>query len=129
MSIAGRRELFFGTTIGKTYNFEEGTYSDDGTAIALRVRTKQYSPLGVNNLIEIQRIFARADEPQGGYISFSLDGGDYEHLGQIWETKEPQRFDFWKECYTFRVGLDEVSSNNIIFKGFVVQYQPKTKIL
>ena len=129
MPIAGKRELFFGTTLGKTFNFEEGTYTDDGNAIAVRVRTKEYYLSGPDTLDEIQRVFIYADEPQGGDISISIDGGDYEFLGQAQKTTEPERFDIWKKCYHFSIGIDEISNNNIKMKGFNIIYEPQPEIL
>jgi len=129
MAIAGKRELYFGVSDGETFNFEEGTYTDDGTAIASRVRTKEYYLSGPDQLDEIQRIFVYSDEPQGGNISISLDGGDYEALGSIQEANFPEKFDIWKKCYHFSIGIDEVSSNNFVIKGWNVHYEPQEEIL
>ena len=128
MSIAGRRELYFGTTVGKVFNFAQGTYTDDGTPITSRIRTKEYYLSGEEQIDEITRIFVYSQEPQGGSISISLDNGDYEVLGSMFEADIPERFDIWKKCYHFSLGVDEVSSSNFKIKGFVVKFVPQTEI-
>ena len=115
--------------MGKTFNFEEGTFTDDGTPIAVRVRTKEYYLSSPDVLDEIQRVFIYADEPQGGDISISIDGGDYEFLGQAQKTTEPERFDVWKKCYFFSLGIDEISDNNIVFKGFNLHYESLPEVI
>ena len=128
MAIAGRRELYFGVSDGETFNFSEGTYTDDGTAIAIRIRTKEYYLSSPDKLDEIQRIFTYADEPQATNLSISLDSEDYESLGSLQQHRFPQRFDVWKKCYHLSIGLDEISSNNIKVKGFNITYEPSPEI-
>lgn len=128
MAIAGRRELYFGVSDGETFNLQEGLYTDDGSAISSRVRTKEYYLSGPDQQDEIQRLWVYADEPQGGNISISLDNDDYQYLGAMQETDFPQKFDIWKKCYHFSVGIDEKSSRNFIIKGFNIRYEPQIEI-
>lgn len=127
--IAGVHQLYFGTSTSKTFVFDNSIFSDDGNSIELKVRTKNFYLSGPDQLDEIQRVFLYADEPQAANFSISIDGGDYEYQGQIQETREPQKFDVWKQCYHFSLGLDEISTNNIKIKGFNVHYNPQTQIL
>ncbi len=129
MAISGRRELFFGTSIGKTFNFSESDFSDDGTPINSRVRTKEYYLSGPDQVDEIKYIYAYSDEPQGGNISISIDGSEYEQLGSLQNADNPERFDVWKDCHHFSLGIDEVYSNNFRIKGFNTHYEVKPQIL
>ena len=70
-----------------------------------------------------------ADQPQGGSISLSLDSGNYECLGQVQEYKTPERFDVYKKCYHFSIGVDEVSKRNFKIKGVNIHYEPQSEIL
>ena len=129
MALQGLKQLYWGAENGRTYVYDSDTFSDkDGTAISVRVRTKEYYLSGPDVLDEIQRIYIYADEPQATNVSISLDGGDYEFLGTITETDEPQRFDIWKKCYHFSIGFDEISTNNIKIKGFNIIYEPQPEI-
>jgi len=123
----GLKRLYFGTTVGKTFNFREGLYTDDSTDICLRLRTKNYYPAGPGNRFEIQDIYVFSDEPQNATISISLDNKVYEVIGTVQKTVE--RFPVWKKCYQFSLGIDEMSSNNIKIKGFLVTYNPLPEIL
>lgn len=129
MAIAGKRELYFGVSDGETFNFQEGLYTDDGTPIASRVRTKEYYLSSPDQIDEIQRIFAYADEPQGGNLSIALDSKDYEYLGSMQKISEPQKFDIWENCFHISVGIDEISSNNFKIKGFNIHYLPQSEII
>lgn len=125
--IIGVKRLYFGASNGRTYNVKPDTFTDkDGSAIAVRIRSKEYYLSGPDKLDEIQRVFAFSDEPQTTNISISVDDGDYDYLGSI--QKEIQRFDIWKKCYHFSIGLDEISSNNIKIKGFNIHYVPQTEL-
>ena len=42
--ISGISQLYFGTSVGKTFAFNDSIYSDDGNNIAIKVRTKNYYP-------------------------------------------------------------------------------------
>jgi len=129
MAISGKRELYFGVDDGETFNFEEDTFTDDGTAIASRVRTKNYYLSGPNQIDEIQRVWVYADQPQGGNISISIDDGDYEYLGQVQEYQFPEKFDVWRKGFHFSLGIDEVSSGNFKVKGVNVMYEPQEEVL
>ena len=125
--VYGKKILFFGTTAGKTYKVDDSVYTDANTAIALKVRTKNYYLSGPNTIDEIQRLFFYSDEPQGTNISISLDDGVYEYLDSLQDTI--QKIDVWEKCYQFSFGLDEISSNNVKIKGFNVHYMPQFEIL
>jgi len=120
--IAGISQLYFGTSVGKTYVFDDNVFSDDGNAIPLKVRTKEYymQPLEEDHQIIEVNVFS--DEPQGTNFSISLDGGDYDYQGQIQGDKNPNKFKIWKHCNHFSLGLDELSTKNIKIKGFIVYY-------
>jgi hypothetical protein len=128
MAGAGLHQLYFGDTTGKTFCLDEDVYSDDGSNIEVKVRTKEYYLSGPDAQDEIQRIFLYADDPQMARISISVDSGDYEALGSVTEHREPQKFDIWKKCFHFSIGIDEVSTNNIKIKGFNVHYEPQKEI-
>lgn len=129
MSIAGRKELYFGTSVGKTFNFSESDFSDDGTPIASRIRTKNYPLSGLDVLDDIQTIFAYSDEPQGGSVSLSIDNGDYETLGSLQDVDNPVRFDVYDGGYQASLGIDEISSSNFKIKGFTIQHEPRTEVI
>ncbi len=120
--IAGSSQLYFGTSVGKTYAFDDSVFSDAGTAIAVKVRTKNYYVQPMDENHQLQEINVFSDEPQGTNLSVSLDGGDYDYKGQIQGDKNPNVFPIWKQFNHFSIGLDEISANNISVKGFVAYY-------
>jgi len=120
--ISGLSQLYFGTSVGKTFAFEEGLYSDDGNAIALRVRTKDYYVQPIDETHQLHEVNVFSDEPQGANFSISIDGGDYEYKGQIQGDEDPNVFKVWKSFNKVSFGLDEISSNNISVKGFAIYY-------
>jgi hypothetical protein len=120
--IAGSSQLYFGTTVGKTFAFDNDTYSDDGNNIALRIRTKNYYPQPVDFSKQIKTVSIFSEEPQGTNFSISLDGGEYEYKGQIQGETDPDEFKIWKSATYFSLGLDEISTNNIKIKGFLLYY-------
>jgi len=120
--IAGSSQLYFASDNGKTYAFENGVYSDDGTNIALRIRTKNYYPQPVDLSKQVRSVSVFSEEPQGANFSISLDGGEYEYKGQLQGEGDPDKFKVWKSATYFSLGLDEISTNNIIIKGFILYY-------
>jgi len=121
----GTNQLLFGTTLGKTFAFDDNTFSDNGAAISLKVRTKEYYPSPIEKEKEIQEIYVFSDDPHGTNLSISLDGGDYEYKGQIQGEKsrgKQERFMIWKSGIHFSLALDEISTNNIKIKGFTIFY-------
>lgn len=125
----GKQQLFFGATNGETFRVDESTFSDDGNPIAIRVRTKDYYLSGQNRIDEVENIFVYADEPQATNVSIRVDKGNYEFLGSVQQGDEPERFDYWDKCYSFSIGFDEVSSNNVKLKGFNIIYSPQPEML
>lgn len=123
--ISGTTQLYFGTTTGKAFVFDDDTFSDDGNDIALRIRTKEYYLPPIEEEHEIQDIYVFADEPQATNLSIAFDGGDYEYLGQITGKKsrgKEERFRVWDSGVHFSLGLDEISTRNILIRGFNVYY-------
>ena len=121
MGILGIRQCYFGTTSGNTYVVQDGTYSDDGIDIPVRVKTKNYYLTPTNQMVKIEKIYVFSEEPLGSTVSISLDGGEYQSLGSIQE--EIQCFEIWDKCYYFSLALDEISSKNFKIKGFNVEYE------
>jgi len=121
--ISGISQLYFGTSIGKTFAFNDDIFSDAGNAIALKVRTKEYYMQPIDEDHQIQEVNVFSDEPQGTNFSISLDGGDYEYQGQIQGDEDPNVFKIWNHCNHFSLGLDELSTNNLKIKGFVAYYE------
>lgn len=124
----GNQQLYFGVDDGETFAVDKDTFTDDGTAIAVRIRTKEYYLSNPDILDEIQRIFVYADEPQGINLSLSTDSDDYQYLGQTQKVATPQRFEVWKKGYHFSLGFDEVSSYNLQIKGFNIHYESQPEI-
>lgn len=126
---AGISQLYIGNDGSKAFVFDDSVFTDDGNNIETRIRTKEYYLSGPDKMDEIKYIYVYADVPQATNFSISLDGGDYEYLGQITATDEPQRFDIYKKCFHFSLGLDEMSGSNIQIKGFNVWYEPLPTIM
>lgn len=120
--ISGSNQLYFGTSVGRTYTFDDNVFSDDENPIALRVRTKNYYMQPIDEDHQIREVNVFSDEPQGTNFSISLDDGDYEYKGQIQGDEDPNVFKVWKSCNHFSLGLDELSTNNISIKGFCIYY-------
>jgi hypothetical protein len=120
--IQGTSILCIGTSVGKTFAFQDGLYSDDGNAIAVRVKTKNYYPQPVDLDKQLQYVAIFSDQPQGANFSVSLDDGDYDFRGQIQGDKDPNEFKIWRSAKKCSFGLDEVSTNNIQIKGFLIYY-------
>ena len=108
--------------MGKTYRFKEDEFSDDGSAIALRVRTKDYYVQPIDEDHQLQEVAILSDEPQATNFSISIDNGDYEYKGQIYGDEEPNEFNVWKRFNRVSFGLDEISTHNIKIKGIVMYY-------
>ena len=125
--ITGNSQLFFGTSVGKTFKVDADIFTDNGTPIALRIKTKEYYLSGPNQIDEIERIYAYSDEPKAIVLTLSLDSGQYETIGSVQDIVH--KFDVWQKCYHFSLGLDDISSDNIKFKGFNIEYTPQTEIL
>jgi len=120
--ISGISSLYFGTSVGKTYVFDDNIFSDDGNAIALKIRTKEYYMQPIDEDHQLQEVNVFSDEPQGTNFSISLDGGDYEYKGQIQGDEDPNVFKIWKSFNKVSFGLDELSTNNVKIKGLVLYY-------
>lgn len=120
--ISGTTQLYFGTSVGKTYRFKEDEFSDDGAPIALKVRTKDYYVQPIDESHQLQELAVFSDEPQTTNFSISIDNGDYEYKGQIYGDEEPNNFKVWKSFNRVSFGLDEISTHNIKIKGIVLYY-------
>jgi len=125
--IQGNLNLCFGTTVGKTFKVDPETFSDDSTAISMRIKTKGYYPSGPDIISYIQYLFIYADDPQETSVGLYLDNENYKPLGSIEES--PQRMDIWDKGYKIALEFDEVSSVNVKLKGFDVFFEPQPELL
>jgi hypothetical protein len=128
----GTESLYFGDTTGKTFKWSDSVYSDDGSPIAMRVKTQYYSfDEGLGGTKLLKKVQVIGDFPMGVLVSLSIydeDGrSDYEMLGQIKDSIES--VDVYEDGNGFSLGFDEISTSRVEIGGFKFHYKNKKHII
>ena len=129
--MTGKEYLFFGNDSGETFRFDSSVYTDNGSAVPMRIKTKYYSfdDIGTRRLYRYIQIFG--DFPNGALASYSIQDErgrqDYEAAGQI--TNENQRIDIYEKGNALSLGFDIYSAHRAELNGFKIFYKDTKEIL
>lgn len=121
----GKQSLYFGDDSGKTFNFDDDIHTDNGSAIAMRVKTKYYSfkDLGRVDLLKNIKVFG--DFPNGLLVSLSIRKQDNKSEYVILKNllNEIETVEAYEKGNAFSLGLDEYSPDKVEINGFIFNYK------
>jgi hypothetical protein len=116
--------LYFGSTNGEVYLWDSG-YSDDSTPIENIVQTKNYYGTDPDSLKDYEKIIIYMNEGTTSQAMYSIDNSDWKVLGNC--NKSFNVFTkYFGTGHGIRIKVTTYSSERPnVFKGFMVEYNPK----